>query len=119
MGIKLANIQAQNGIPAAESFYRAWDGFRKRGVRCEFFEPHQLDSGALPLARDTLVAGGCRSWSPPSLSSASRSRSRTTCPRVWRSTAGARYGPRPEPYGLEAMEYSELLEARWAQLAGL
>jgi len=23
------------------------------------------------------------------------------------------------PYGLEAMEYSELLEARWVQLAGL
>lgn len=58
MGIKLAYIQAQNGIPAAESFYRAWDGFRKRGVRCELFEPQQLESGALPLARDTLVAGG-------------------------------------------------------------
>jgi hypothetical protein len=56
--IKLAYIQAQNGIPAAESFYRAWDGFRKRGVRCELFEPKQLEQGTLPLARDTLVAGG-------------------------------------------------------------
>lgn len=56
MGVRLAYIQAQNGIPAAESFYRAWDGFRKRGVRVELFEPNQLDS--LPLAPDTLVAGG-------------------------------------------------------------
>ncbi|AMV28118.1 hypothetical protein VT84_27175 [Gemmata sp. SH-PL17] len=56
MSIKLAYIQSQNGIPATDSFYRAWDGFRKRGVRCELFEPSQLE--ALPLARDTLVAGG-------------------------------------------------------------
>src|SRR5262245_19569571 len=58
MKIKLAYIQGQNGIPAADSFYRAWDGFRKRGVRCELFEPKQLEQGTLPLARDTLVAGG-------------------------------------------------------------
>ena len=55
---KLAFIQAQNGVPAADSFFRAWDGFRKRGVRCELFEPKQLELGVLPLARDTLVAGG-------------------------------------------------------------
>ncbi len=58
MKLKLAYVQAQNGIPATDSFYRAYDGFRKRGVRCELFEPKQLEQGALPLARDTLVAGG-------------------------------------------------------------
>lgn len=58
MKLKLAYIQAQNGIPAADSFFRAWDGFRKRGVRCELFEPNQLTQGKLPLSRDTLVAGG-------------------------------------------------------------
>lgn len=58
MKLKLAYVQAENGIPAADSFYRAWDGFRKRGVRCELFEPKQLDQRTLPLARDTLVAGG-------------------------------------------------------------
>lgn len=58
MKLKLAYIQAQNGIPAADSFFRAWDGFRRRGVRCELFEPKQLASGELPLAHDTLVAGG-------------------------------------------------------------
>jgi hypothetical protein len=58
MKLKLAYIQTQNGIPAADSFFRAWDGFRKRGVRCELFEPKQLEQGVLPLARDTLVAGG-------------------------------------------------------------
>lgn len=58
MKIKRAYIQAQNNIPAAESFYRAWDGFRKRGVPCELFEPTQLTQGALALSRDTLVAGG-------------------------------------------------------------
>lgn len=58
MKIKLAYIQAQNGIPATDSFFRAWDGFHKRGVRCELFEPKQLEHRALPLARDTLVAGG-------------------------------------------------------------
>jgi hypothetical protein len=58
MKIKRAYIQAQNGIPAADSFYRAWDGFRKRGVPCELFEPTQLTQGTIPLSRDTLVAGG-------------------------------------------------------------
>ncbi len=58
MKLKLAYVQAENGVPAADSFFRAWDGFRKRGVRCELFEPRQLEQGTLPLARDTLVAGG-------------------------------------------------------------
>jgi hypothetical protein len=58
MKLKLAYIQAQNGIPAADSFYRAFDGFRKRGVRCDLFEPKQIEQGTLALGRDTLVAGG-------------------------------------------------------------
>lgn len=58
MKLSLAYIQAENGIPSADPFYRAWEGFRKRGLRCELFEPKQLERRELPLARDTLVAGG-------------------------------------------------------------
>jgi hypothetical protein len=58
MKLKKAFIQAESGVPAFDTFFRAWEGFRKRGVRCELFEPQQLRQGALPLARDTLVAGG-------------------------------------------------------------
>lgn len=58
MTLKLAFIQSERGIPASDPFYRAWDGFRKRGIRCELFEPAQLQRGELPLAPDTLVAGG-------------------------------------------------------------
>src|SRR5947209_3744362 len=56
--LKQAFIQAENGVPASDTFFRAWEGFRKRGVPCRLFEPHQLRQGALPLAHDTLVAGG-------------------------------------------------------------
>ena len=56
MKLKLAYIQAGHGMPATDSFYRAWDGFRKRGVRCELFEPQQLDQQSLALTRDTLEA---------------------------------------------------------------
>lgn len=56
--LKLAYVQAAGGIPATDSFYRAWDGFRKRGVPCQLFEPPQLERRELPLGRDTLVAGG-------------------------------------------------------------
>ena len=58
MKLKHAYIQAEAGIPATDPFFRAWDGFRKRGVRCELFEPKQLEQGTIPLAKDTLVAGG-------------------------------------------------------------
>ena len=58
MKLKLAFIQAESGVPASDTFFRAWEGFRKRGVACELFEPHQLRQGALPLNRDALVAGG-------------------------------------------------------------
>jgi hypothetical protein len=56
--LKLAYVQAEGGIPATDPFFRAWEGFRKRGIRCELFEPPQLEQRALPLARETLVAGG-------------------------------------------------------------
>lgn len=58
MPLKMVYVQAEGGIPASDTFFRAWDGFRKRGARCELFEPQQLRQGNLPLARDTLVAGG-------------------------------------------------------------
>ena len=58
MKLKLAFIQAEGGIPASDTFFRAWEGFRKRRVPCELFEPQQLRNGSLPLSRDTLVAGG-------------------------------------------------------------
>src|SRR5436190_18663554 len=58
MKLKQAFIQSAGGIPASDPFFRAWDGFRKREVPCELFTPQQLRQGALPLARDTLVAGG-------------------------------------------------------------
>lgn len=56
MKVNLAFVQAENGVPATDPFYRAWDGFRKRGVRCEPFEAAKLSG--LPLARDTIVVGG-------------------------------------------------------------
>ncbi len=51
-------IQAESGIPASDTCYRAWEGFRKRGLPCELFEPEQLRKRLLPLSRNTLVAGG-------------------------------------------------------------
>jgi hypothetical protein len=58
--IKRAYVQAQDGIPADESFFKAWDGFRKRRIPCELFDSEQIIRGVLPLAQDTLVAGGLR-----------------------------------------------------------
>lgn len=55
LNIGKAFIQASGGVPAADAYFRAWEGFRKLGVPCELFEPGQL--GDLPLDRDTLVAG--------------------------------------------------------------
>jgi hypothetical protein len=51
-------VQAAGGVPASDAFFRAWEGFRKRGLPCDLFEPAQLRAGTLPLARTTLVAGG-------------------------------------------------------------
>lgn len=34
MKLKRAYIQAEAGIPASDTFFRAWEGFRKRGLRC-------------------------------------------------------------------------------------
>jgi hypothetical protein len=56
--LKRIFIQAEGGIPASDTFFRAWDGFRKRGIPCELFDPQQLRKGLLSLSRDTLVAGG-------------------------------------------------------------
>jgi hypothetical protein len=58
--IKLAYVQAEGGIPNNEAFYKAWQGFRKRKVPCELFDAEQVLQRVLPLARDTLVAGGLR-----------------------------------------------------------
>lgn len=58
--IKLVYVQAQDGVPSNEAFFKAWDGFRKRGVPCELFEPSQIYEGSLPLTRETLVAGALR-----------------------------------------------------------
>lgn len=58
MPVRQVYVQAEGGVPATDSFYRAWDGFRRRGVPVAPFEPKQLDDRSLPLARDTLVVGG-------------------------------------------------------------
>jgi hypothetical protein len=60
MKIKRVYVQAQDGIPSDEAFYKAWEGFRKRRIPCELFAPEQISQGVLPLARDTLVAGALR-----------------------------------------------------------
>ncbi len=58
MPVRQVYVQAEGGVPATDPFYRAWDGFRRRGVPVAPFEPKQLDDCSLPLARDTLVVGG-------------------------------------------------------------
>ena len=56
--IKLAYIQAQNGVVTHDSTFKAWDGFRKQGIPCELFDQQQVYQRELTLGRDTLVAGG-------------------------------------------------------------
>ncbi len=58
--IRLVYIQARDGVPSDEAFYKAWDGFRKRRIPCALFDSSEIDRGTLPLARDTLVAGAIR-----------------------------------------------------------
>ena len=60
MEVKRVYVQADRGVPASGPFYRAWEGFRKRGVPCELFDPQTLENGSLPLERETLVAGAVR-----------------------------------------------------------
>src|SRR5687767_989960 len=60
MDVKLVYIQAQDGVPADESFFKAWEGFRKRNIPRQLFDAQQIHDGMLPLARNTLVAGGLR-----------------------------------------------------------
>lgn len=56
--ITRAYIQAQNGVVTNVSTFKAWEGFRKRGIPCELFDQQQVYQRTLPLARHTLVAGG-------------------------------------------------------------
>ncbi len=104
MKLKLAFIQAEGGIPASDTFFRAWEGFRKRRVPCELFEPQQLRNGSLPLSRDTLVAGGvpvvedalkALGISVPPVDNLPACLAKYRGRRVWTSTWGelrARYG---------------------------
>jgi hypothetical protein len=117
MKLKLAYIQAEGGIPAADSFFRAWDGFRKRGVRCELFEPKQLEQGSLPLAKDTLVAGGvpvveaalkALGVAVPPADNLPECLARYRGRRVWTSTWGelrSKYGRKgpPEPLWVKSL----------------
>jgi hypothetical protein len=115
--LKRVFVQAEGGIPASDTFFRAWSGFRKRGVSCELFEPEQLRKGTLPLSRNTLVAGGV-----PVVEDALTALGVTIPPadnlpeclagyrgrRVWTSTWGelrARYGKTgpPEPLWVKSL----------------
>jgi hypothetical protein len=115
--VKLAFVQAEGGIPASDTFYRAWEGFRKRGVTCQPFEPQQLRQGALPLAKDTLVAGGvpvvedaltALGVAIPPADNLPAGLSKYRGRRVWTSTWGelrARYGRTgpPEPLWVKSL----------------
>jgi hypothetical protein len=69
MGMKIEKVfvESAQGMPSLGTFFRAWEGFRKRGYDCELFEPKQLREGSLPIQRNTLIAGGI-----PSVESALR-----------------------------------------------
>ncbi len=121
MKLKRVFVQAEGGVPASDTFFRAWDGFRKRRVPCELFEPQQLRKGALPLAKDTLVAGGVPvvedaltalgvtvplADNLPSCLAKYRGR------KVWTSTWGelrARYGKTgpPEPLWVKSLRHNK------------
>ena len=58
--IRQVYVQSRDGVPSDEAFFKAWDGFTKRRVPCQLFEPDQFEQGRLSLARDTLVAGAIR-----------------------------------------------------------
>ena len=60
MKIENVFIQATDGMPDDEAFFKAWHGFAKRRVPCELVSATELESGSLPLRRSTLVAGGIR-----------------------------------------------------------
>jgi len=59
-GIRLVYVQARDGVPSDEAFFKAWDGFRKRRIPCKLFDGSEIEQGTLPLAPDTLVAGAIR-----------------------------------------------------------
>src|SRR4051812_18858788 len=107
--LKRVFVQAQDGVPADEAFFKAYDGFRKRGVPCSLFAQEDLEK--LPLTRDTLVAGGLRvveaalrvlGVTPPVADNLPECLARFRGRKVWVSTWGelrARYGKQgpPEP----------------------
>jgi hypothetical protein len=109
--IKLAYIQAQDGVPSDESFYKAWEGFRKRGTPCTLFDQREVHQGSLPLGRDTIVVGGLRvvesalttlGVAVPEADNLPKCLERYRGRKVWPSTWGelrARYGANgpPEP----------------------
>jgi hypothetical protein len=49
--LRRAYVQAQGGVPSDEAFFKASEGFRRRGVPCERFDPPQLHQRALPPNR--------------------------------------------------------------------
>lgn len=117
MQLKRVFVQAHQGIPASDTFYRAWEGFRKRGVPCELFEPAQLRQGELPLTRETLVAGGVPvvedamvavGMKPPIADNLPKRLEQYRGRRVWTSTWGelraqyGRTGP-PEPLWVKSL----------------
>jgi hypothetical protein len=104
-------------MPASDTFYRAWEGFRKRGLPCELFEPAQLRSGELALTRETLVAGGvpvvedamiALGMKPPAADNLPKCLERYRGRCVWTSTWGelrskyGRTGP-PEPLWVKSL----------------
>lgn len=60
MKIEHVFVQATEGAPEDEAFHKAWHGFRKRRIECSLVDAAAIESGALPLTRATLVAGGLR-----------------------------------------------------------
>ena len=60
INIRQVFVQARDGVPSDEAFFKAWDGFRKRQVPCQLFEPAEFEQARFPIARDTLVAGAIR-----------------------------------------------------------
>ena len=117
MKLKRAYIQAEGGVRASDTFFRACEGFRKRGVPCELFEPQELRQGSLPLGRDTLVAGGvpvvedvltALGITIPSADNLPACLARYRGRRVWASTWGelrAQYGKEgpPEPLWVKSL----------------
>lgn len=117
MKLRMAYIQGEGGVPSSDTFYRAFEGFRKRGVRCQLFTPQQLRQGEISLGKDTIVAGGvpvvedalkALGVRVPMADNLPESLSEYRGRRVWISTWGeirARYGRKgpPEPLWVKSL----------------